>query len=79
MINQISKTPRLEPHTASVSVGTGQLLRGTADINQPLSKSVALRVNLLAHDSETVDRNEAHAQRLAWRHPLLLALGHPRN
>ena len=49
VINQVSKTPRLEPlYTASVSVGTGQLLRGTADINQPLSKTVALRVKLLA-------------------------------
>ena len=78
MINQISKTPRLEPlYTASVSVGTGQLLRGTADINQPLSKSVALRVNLLAHDSETVDRNEAHAQRFGLAPSITFGLGTP--
>jgi catecholate siderophore receptor len=77
-INQISKTPRLEPlYTASVSVGTGQLLRGTADINQPLSKSVALRVNLLAHDSETVDRNEAHTQRFGLAPSITFGLGTP--
>jgi catecholate siderophore receptor len=77
-INQVSKTPRLEPlYTASVSVGTGQLLRGTADINQPLSKTVALRVNLLAHDSETVDRNEAHAQRFGLAPSITFGLGTP--
>src|SRR5712671_1879172 len=37
-INQVSKSPRLEPlYTGTVSVGTGQLMRGTADIDQPLS------------------------------------------
>jgi catecholate siderophore receptor len=77
-INQTSKTPQLEPlYTASVSVGTGQLLRGTADINQPLTKSVALRVNLLAHDSETVDRNEAHAQRFGLAPSITFGLGTP--
>jgi catecholate siderophore receptor len=77
-INQTSKTPRLEPlYTASVSVGTGQLLRGTADINQPLSKSVAWRVNLLAHDSETVDRNEAQAQRFGLAPSITFGLGTP--
>jgi catecholate siderophore receptor len=77
-INQVSKTPRLEPlYSATLSVGTGQLLRGTADIDQPLSKTSALRVNLLAHDQEFVDRNEAHAQRFGFAPSIALGLGTP--
>ena len=77
-INQVSKTPRLEPlYTASVSVGTGQLLRGTADINQPLSKTVAIRATLLAYDAETVDRDEAEAQRFGFAPSITFGLGTP--
>jgi catecholate siderophore receptor len=77
-INQISKIPRLEPlYSATLSVGTGQLLRGTADIDQPLSKTSALRVNLLAHDQEFVDRNEAHAQRFGFAPSIAFGLGTP--
>jgi catecholate siderophore receptor len=77
-INQISKTPRLEPlYSATLSVGTGQLLRGTADVDQPLSKTSALRVNLLAHDQEFVDRNEAHAQRFGFAPSIAFGLGTP--
>jgi catecholate siderophore receptor len=77
-INQISKSPRLEPlYTGTVSVGTGQLMRGTADIDQPLSKTVALRVTLLAHDAKTVDRNEAEAQRFGFAPSIAFGLGTP--
>jgi catecholate siderophore receptor len=77
-INQVSKTPQLEPlYTASVSVGTGQLLRGTADINQPLSKTIAIRATLLAHDAETVDRNEAEAKRFGFAPSITFGLGTP--
>ena len=75
-INQISKTPRLEPlYTSTVSVGTGQLLRGTADIDQPLSKTMAIRVNLLAHSQNFVDRNEAQAQRFGFAPSITFGLG----
>jgi catecholate siderophore receptor len=77
-INQISKTPRLEPlYTGTVSVGTGQLYRGTADIDQPLSKTTAIRVNLLAHSQNFVDRNEAHAQRFGFAPSITFGLGTP--
>jgi catecholate siderophore receptor len=77
-INQVSKTPRLEPlYTSTVSVGTGQLLRGTADINQPLSKTVAIRATLLAHDAETVDRNEAEVKRFGFAPSITFGLGTP--
>ncbi len=77
-INQISKSPRLEPlYTGTLSVGTGQLLRGTADIDQPLSKTVALRVTLLAHDAKTVDRNEAEAKRFGFAPSIAFGLGTP--
>jgi catecholate siderophore receptor len=77
-INQTSKTPRLEPlYTGTVSLGNGQLLRGTADINQPLSKTVAIRVNLLAHSQNFVDRDEAHAQRFGFAPSITFGLGTP--
>jgi catecholate siderophore receptor len=77
-INQTSKTPRLEPlYTGTVSVGTGQLYRGTADIDQPLSKTTAIRVNLLAHSQNFVDRNEAHAQRFGFAPSITFGLGTP--
>ena len=60
-----------------MSVGTGQLLRGTADIDQPLSKTMAIRVNLLAHSQNFVDRNEAHAQRFGFAPSITFGLGTP--
>ena len=77
-INQISKTPRLEPlYTGTVSLGTGQLYRGTADIDQPLSKTMAIRVNLLAHSQNFVDRDVAQAQRFGFAPSITFGLGTP--
>ena len=77
-INQISKTPRLEPlYTGTVSLGTGQLYRGTADIDQPLSKTMAIRVNLLAHSQNFVDRDVAQAQRFGFAPSIAFGLGTP--
>ena len=64
VINQVTKSPRLEPlYSGTLSVGNGLLLRGTGDVNQPFSKTAALRVNLMAHQEKVVDRDEIELQR----------------
>ena len=77
-INQVSKMPRLEPlYSASLSVGSGLLLRGTADIDQPLSKTSALRVNLMANQQKMVDRNDIEVQRFGFAPSIAFGLGTP--
>ena len=75
-INQVSKSPRLEPlYSATLSVGSGLLLRGTADIDQPLSKTSALRVNLMANQQKIVDRNEIELKRFGFAPSIAFGLG----
>src|SRR5690349_1901170 len=51
VINQVSKLPSLTPHSeVSVTAGTQPSLRTTADINQPVSPTAALRVAVMAQD-----------------------------
>jgi len=63
-INQVSKAPRIDPgYSALLSAGNGPLLRGTADLNQPLGDTSALRLNVMFQDAEVVDRDEVEADR----------------
>ena len=49
VINQVSKVPTLTPlNQATVSVGTQSSVRGTADLNQPLSETSAFRLSVMA-------------------------------
>ncbi len=67
IINQTSKTPHLtRSYSGELSAGSGPLFRATADINQPFSNSGAFRVNLMAHNAEFVDRDEAKRRRLGF-------------
>jgi len=51
VINQVSKVPTLQPlNEASVTAGTQPSLRLTADLNQPLSETSALRVAVMGQD-----------------------------
>src|SRR5262245_51571472 len=51
VINQVSKTPSLTPRNeASFTAGTQPSLRFTADLNQPLGETSALRIALMAQD-----------------------------
>lgn len=62
VINQVSKVPSLTPgNFATVGVGTQPMVRVTADINQPMSESSAVRVALMGqdvHSSRDVMKNE---------------------
>jgi catecholate siderophore receptor len=76
-INQVSKVPQLTPsYGGNFGLGNGNYLRGTADINQPITPTIALRVNLMAHKDDIVGRDIAQQERLGFapRFPSVSAL-----
>ena len=78
IINQVSKAPQLEGfYDGTASAGSGPYFRGTADINQPLSPAMALRVNTMAHNADIVDRDHVKVSRQGFAPTLSLGLGTP--
>ena len=78
IINQVSKAPRLEGfYDGTASAGSGPYFRGTADINQPLSPTIALRVNAMAQHADIVDRDHVKVTRQGFAPTLTLGLGTP--
>jgi catecholate siderophore receptor len=78
IINQVSKAPRLEGfYDGTASGGSGPYFRGTADINQPLSPTIALRVNAMAQHADIVDRDHVKVTRQGFAPTLTLGLGTP--
>ncbi|HEY7316596.1 MAG TPA: TonB-dependent siderophore receptor [Candidatus Binatia bacterium] len=78
IINQVSKLPQLEGgYDGTFSAGSGALFRGTADINQPLSPTIALRLNAMAHRADIVARNHVEVSRQGVAPTLSLGLGTP--
>ena len=78
IINQSSKSPLLTRfYAGELSGGNGPLFRTTADLNQPFSESAALRMNLMAHYNEFVDRDEAKRRRLGFAPSVAFGLGMP--
>jgi catecholate siderophore receptor len=76
IVNQSSKFPRLGTfYTGTFNVGSGPLLRGTADINQQLSDTSAFRVNLMAHWQDIVDRDEIEVLRFGFAPSIAFGLG----
>ena len=77
-INQVSKSPSLTPsRTLSLSSGYGPLVRGTVDVNQPLSDTSALRLNLLGYYNDVVDRDEVWLSRFGFAPAYTVGLGTP--
>lgn len=73
LINRVTKTPGWTPqYSGSVTFGSYSNKRVTADLNQPISDSLALRVNALYEDSDSY-RDGVSLQRkgisptLAWK------------
>jgi catecholate siderophore receptor len=59
VINQVSKRPSLKASTdVTGSVTTNGLVRATADHNQPLSETSAVRVSVMAQDGKPTTRDE---------------------
>jgi catecholate siderophore receptor len=78
IINQVSKTPSLDSfYEGTFGAGSGLYFRGTADINQPLSPTISLRVNAMAHRADIVDRDVVEASRQGFAPTLTLGLGTP--
>ena len=78
IINQVSKAPRLEGfYDGTANAGSGPYFRGTADINQPLSPTIALRVNAMAQHADIVDRDHVKVTRQGFAPTLTLGLGTP--
>jgi catecholate siderophore receptor len=77
-INQVSKSPSLMPsRTLSLTSGYGPTVRGTADINQPLGDTSALRLNLLGYYNDVVDRDEIWLSRFGIAPSYIVGLGTP--
>ena len=77
-INQVSKVPQVNPsYGGAFSLGTGIYLRGSADINQPISQTTAFRINLMAHKDDIVGRDVAEQQRLGFAPSVSFGLGTP--
>jgi catecholate siderophore receptor len=77
-INQVSKVPQLTPsYGGTLSLGNGIYLRGTADINQPITPTIAFRVNLMGHKDKLVGRDVAEQKRLGFAPSISFGLGTP--
>lgn len=80
-VNLVTKTPRAERlQDFTLSVGfdedeSDERLRGTLDINQPLSESTAIRVNALWQDGGVAGRDVAEMSSWAIAPSLALGLG----
>jgi catecholate siderophore receptor len=81
IINQVSKTPRLDPSYSGTFTGGNEFyLRGTVDVNQPLtmiSPTAALRLNLMAHRNDVAEREVVNNKRLGFAPSIAFGLGMP--
>lgn len=80
-INLITKAPALQQaRSADVSVGTDDLRRIAADVNQPLDigiEGAAVRLNFMAHDSDVAGRDVVENSRWGFAPSLAFGLGTP--
>ncbi len=81
IINQVSKVPRLDPSYEGIfSSGAGPLFRSTMDVNQPIPQllpNAAVRVNLMAHRDDVVERDKIELRRLGFAPSIAFGLGTP--
>ncbi len=77
-INLINKTPGLRrSFGGTLDFGTDRTRRATADINMPIGDTVALRVNLLGHQSGVAGRDVVKFERWGVAPSLAFGLGKP--
>ena len=76
-INLASKAPRSAQsfQHGSLAAGDADLLRATADLNQPFGDSGAFRLNLMAHESGVAGRDAVESQRWGVAPSLGFGLG----
>ena len=77
-INQVSKAPFLQPlDVVTANLGTNSLYRMTADINQPIADTAAIRVNLMGESSYVADRDFVHNRRWGFAPSASFGIGTP--
>lgn len=75
-INTTSKTPRAEESFYfDVSGGTDGYRRFTVDANKPISDTVAVRLNFLAHENRVADRDVVKSNRWAFAPAISFSIG----
>jgi catecholate siderophore receptor len=81
IINQESKTPGLSPSVeGTLSLGTDNTRRATADINEPvpeLGTNTAFRLNLMGNDSQVAGRDVGENRRYGVAPSLAFGIGTP--
>ena len=81
VINQVSKTPRLDPSYDGIFTAGGNMyLRGTIDVNQPIPQllpNAAFRINLMAHRDDVVERDKIEVKRLGLAPSIAFGVGTP--
>jgi catecholate siderophore receptor len=77
-INQVSKAPFLDPvDVVTANLGTNDLYRMTADINQPIAATSAVRVNLMGESSQVADRDFVRNRRWGFAPSASFGIGTP--
>ena len=77
-INQVSKAPTLAPlWSATVVGGTNNMIRATADIDEPIGKDAAIRINAMGEHSQVTDRDNVRNRRWGIAPSLSVGIGGP--
>lgn len=77
-INLVSKAPGIRrAFGGTLNLGTDRTKRATADVNLPLTESVAFRLNALAHESGVAGRDVVENERWGVAPSLAFGLGTP--
>ncbi len=78
VVNQTSKMPSAAPIIdATLEGGTNAEARATADVNQPLGRSAAVRLNLMGERSAVAGRDDVLQKRWGFAPSFTLGLGEP--
>ena len=77
-INQVSKAPFLDPvDVVTTNLGTNDLYRVTADVNQPIADTSAVRVNVMGESSQVADRDFVRNRRWGFAPSASFGIGTP--
>lgn len=75
-INTVSKPPHAqEAFSFDLAGGTANYRRLTVDANKPLSDTIALRLNFMAHQNDAADRDAVNSKRWAFAPAISFGLG----
>jgi catecholate siderophore receptor len=77
-INQVSKAPFLDPaYAVTANLGTNSIYRMTADLNQPIAETSAVRLNVMGESSQVADRDFVRNRRWGFAPSASFGIGTP--